>query len=177
MNISYIIPTIARTTLLNSIQSIYSIDKTANVVIVSGGLVGDNRNKGLKMMAADESVDWVGFLDDDDYFINDFKQELSDSYDLVIMRMNQEGKLIPRVGSAKLSRGNVGINFFINMKFIRDKMSKMPLFDNRPEEDWRFIKTILDNPSTPRVKVTEKVYYMAPRRNKSVESMNMNKMG
>ena len=151
--ILYIIPTIQRKSVYRTIQSIHDNDPNSTIVIASGGGVGDNRNTGLKM-AIDEEFDWIGFIDDDDYYSPDYLKEFDDNYDIIIFKMNRNDEILP---TDELIYGTVGISYFIKGSFYRYAFHR---FDNKHAQDWRFLEKHLKR--TDKVKITDSVYYNAP---------------
>lgn len=160
-----IIPTIGRDTLWKAIDSTipdYFDDRFCpliQTIPVIGGTAGDNRNKGLQICEAIKP-EWITFLDDDDYYKEDWWYELNGDYDIVIFRMRQGEAIVPDETN-ELRFGNVGINFALNMNRI--KWEDLPKFDNDGEgEDWRFLEQLLEK--YPKVKITNEIYYVAPKR-------------
>lgn len=156
----YIIPSIGRDTICKTIKSIQTYDPFSTIIISNGKKTGDSRNIGLSTVK-NLNVDWVGFIDDDDFYDGDFTKELDKQYDIVIIRMNQEGKIIPRYEYRELKRGNVGINFFLKSNLF---LKHPNIFDNKQAEDWRFLEYYLN--LTDKIKITDKIYYNAPISNK-----------
>lgn len=161
-----IIPTLGRETLWEAIDSTipdYFDNRFCpliQTIPVIGGTAGDNRNKGLQICEAIKPIEWITFLDDDDYYNKDWWYQLHPDYDIVIFRMRQEDKVIPDETN-ELRFGNVGINFALNMNKI--KWKDLPKFDNDGEgEDWRFLEQLLKK--YPKVKITDEIYYVAPKR-------------
>ena len=165
--VTYIIPTVGRASIAASIHSILSQDPNARIIIQQGGTAGENRNSGILSEVITNTVvenhsDWIAFLDDDDFYREGYLTELEDSYDLVVMKMLQNGVEIPR--NSTLVGGNVGINFAISTAFLskimiqEGSLDTKYLFDSLGHaEDWRFLEKVLKY--NPRVKITEKVYY------------------
>jgi hypothetical protein len=167
MNITYIIPTVGRTSISNTIQSILNEDKTAKILIQRGGTAGKNRNLSMMMEIISNEMDFIqtdfiAFIDDDDFYSPGYLQQIDLDYDLIVMRMNQNGTIIPRPDNV-LRGGNVGINFVIKLDLLRKvfindgNFNTEYLFDDYPGEDWRFLEKILQY--NPKVKITEDVYY------------------
>lgn len=156
-----------RTSLPTSIYSILSQDPIARIVLQQGGTVGENRNSGLLSEVITNTVvegysNWIAFLDDDDFYREGYLAEVDNSYDLIVMKMLQNGVEIPR--NSNLVGGNVGINFMISTSFLskimleKGELDTSYLFDSLGHaEDWRFLEKILQH--NPRVKITDKVYY------------------
>lgn len=156
-----------RTSLPTSIYSILSQDPIARIVLQQGGTAGENRNSGLLSEVITNTVvegysNWIAFLDDDDFYREGYLAEVDNSYDLIVMKMLQNGVEIPR--NSNLVGGNVGINFMISTSFLskimleKGELDTSYLFDSLGHaEDWRFLEKILQH--NPRVKITDKVYY------------------
>ena len=155
--VAVIIPTIYRESLGRAIYSVMEFNIVP--IIESGGTAGENRNKGLQICEAIKP-EWITFLDDDDYYKEDWWYELNGDYDIVIFRMRQGEAIIPDETN-ELRFGNVGINFALNMNNI--KWEDLPKFDNDGEgEDWRFLEQLLQKYN--KVKITNEIYYVAPKR-------------
>lgn len=162
--ITFIIPTIGRSTLINSINSLLNqTDNNWNAIIVFDGLkqnieINDNRIKiieidkcGLKNSAGsvrNEGIKlcnnsiWIGFLDDDDTLSKDYIEKLKEeininnNIDVCIFRMGYEhGYILPTIYDKNIIRNKVGISFAIK-KNIDDTI----LFENNPYEDYIFLK-------------------------------------
>lgn len=155
--VAVIIPTIYRESLGRAIYSVMEFNIIP--IIESGGTAGENRNRGIQK-AKNLKADWIGFLDDDDYYKNIFNFSSAAEYDIVILRMQQGDKLVPDE-TGELKFGNVGINFALNMNRI--KWEDLPEFDSNGEgEDWRFLEQLLQKYN--KVKITKDIYYVAPKR-------------
>lgn len=169
-----IIPTIGRDTLERAVLSvIYNGDYDKHIyipIIENNGTAAQNRNNGLKK-AELLNPQWITFLDDDDYYEAGWESKLqagdfnngkwdNNYYDIIIFRMRQGEAIIPDETN-ELRFGNVGINFALNMNRI--KWEDLPKFDNDGEgEDWRFLEQLLEK--YPKVKITNEIYYVAPKR-------------
>jgi hypothetical protein len=165
--ITYIIPTMNRISLPTSIYSILSQDPIARIILQQGSTAGENRNSGLLSEVITSTVvegysNWIAFLDDDDFYREGYINEVDSSYDLIVMKMLQNGVEIPR--NLNLVGGNVGINFIISTSFLskimleKGELDTSYLFDSLGHaEDWRFLEKILKH--NPRVKITDQVYY------------------
>lgn len=164
MRVLYIIPSINRSTILRTVESIQQNDLTATILIAAGGGAGDNRNVGLNMSTS-ESFDWIGFIDDDDYYSPDFKKELDSKFDIVIFKMNRAGRITPK---HEIRKGSVGISYFIKGSLYKEHPYK---FDNKHAQDWRFFENYYK--LTTKVKITENVYYNAPIIGKSVRQSKL----
>jgi len=162
--ITFIIPTIGRSTLINSIDSLLNqTDNNWNAIIVFDGIkqnitINDNRIKiieitkcGLKNSAGSvrnegiklcNNSTWIGFLDDDDTLSKDYIEKLKEeininnNIDVCIFRMGYEyGYILPSMYDKNIIRNKVGISFAIK-KNINDTI----LFENNPYEDYFFLK-------------------------------------
>lgn len=159
MKIDYIIPTLYRPTLSRTIASIQKENVNHNLLIYgTKESAGYNRNEGLNKVV---DSDWIVFVDDDDYLITGHSKELDKDFDLVVLRMKQDENIIPNRGNNILQAGNMGINFAIKTSFYNEHKF---LFDNKGhEEDWRFFLQLTEK--TEKIKVTDKIYYIAPQIN------------
>lgn len=153
---NYIIPTTNRKTISRTLDSIVSNDTDPSIFISSGGSAGHNRNKCLDRIC--EDMEWIIFVDDDDFLVDGYMNELDTSFDIVIFRMFQSGNIIPRYNNDKITLGNVGINFAMKTDFFLKSGAKFDI--NGHGEDWRFIKQLLK--FNPMIKITDKVMYIAP---------------
>lgn len=164
-----IIPTIGRQTIKRTVESILNSYHSYKLqrypyrqyipMIETGGTAGENRNNGIKKSKI-LNAEWITFLDDDDYYNIDWWNELDDDYGIVIFRMQQGEAIIPDA-TDQLRFANVGINFALNMKYIR--WEDLPEFDSNGEgEDWRFLEQLLKK--YPKVKITKDIYYVAEKR-------------
>mgnify|MGYP003636752440 CR=1 FL=1 len=156
MKIDYIIPTLYRPTLSRTIASIQR-ENTEHNLLVCGtkDSASENRNESLSKV---KDSDWIVFLDDDDYLLKGHSKELDKDFDIIILRMKQADKIIPTPKDRVLKQGNVGINFALKTSFyLKNKF----LFDDKGhEEDWRFLVKVFEK--TTKIKVTNKIYYIAP---------------
>lgn len=167
-----IIPTIGRDTLERAVQSAicnnyrydYYDEEIYIPIIENNGTAGQNRNNGInkvKVLSPKWETLWITFLDDDDYYKEDWGLELDDDYDIVVLRMAQGNLLVPDLTN-ELRFSNVGINFALNMNRI--KWEDLPEFDSNGEgEDWRFLEKLLQKYN--KVKITKDIYYVAEKRN------------
>lgn len=173
MNITYIIPTVGRTSISNTIQSILNEDKNARILIQRGGKAGTNRNLAMIMELVSSELEFIKseyicFIDDDDFYSEGYLTQFDLEYDLIILRMNQNGTIIPREDNI-LRGGNVGINFAIKTEFLKNicinngNFNTTYLFDDNPGEDWRFLERILNY--NPKIKITDDVYYICSQVN------------
>ena len=163
--ITFIIPTIGRKTISNSIKSLLEQDDNNwNAIIIFDGVkniellnVNDNRIKCFeieKMNSAGyvrniafsyvTNSDWIGFLDDDDTISSDYISKLkyeiylNPSIDVCIFRMAYEnGCILPNKSVRSILIGKIGISFAIK-KYIIDTTK----FQNSICEDYIFLKEL-----------------------------------
>lgn len=148
--ITFIIPTIGRKTLQNSINSLLNQTiKKWNAIIIFDGIysniqIEDDRikileinKKGLDVNSAGlvrnygislATTKWIAFLDDDDIlssdFIETFYKELNkNSYldlDVIIFRMKMDDRIVPKLDTDNFYLCDVGISYVM----------KKEIFDN-----------------------------------------------
>jgi glycosyltransferase involved in cell wall biosynthesis len=178
--ITFIIPSLNRFTILNSIESLknqtnpnwrcviiydgvdgtpFDDERITIIKIDKKGLVGPNngqsglvRNEGIKLC----NTEWIGFLDDDDTIHPDYVKKLFEeysNYDFVVWRMKyQNGLVLPPQKIKEIIFGRVGISFCYKNKF--DNL----LFDNnRDGEDFDFLSKL--KKLTSNWVITPEVYY------------------
>lgn len=162
--ISFIIPTIGRPTLYNSIESLLlQTDNDWSAFIIFDGVeknidIDDNRIQYLEIDKIGnknyagyvrnigfqycKNSEWIGFLDDDDYLSNDYitklKQEIqfNPKIDICIFRMKfNNGCILPSKHDKNITRCKVGISFA-----IKKHISENIFFENNPFEDYFFLK-------------------------------------
>lgn len=178
--ITFIIPSINRPTLNNTIQSLLnqtnpnwecfvlydgvigkefddSRIKTINLEKIGKkgerhGNAGLVRNEGIKM----SNTDWIGFLDDDDTIHQDYVKTLSEkylSYDFIVWRMKTtDGKIYP-----ELTRNNIKINRVgISISF-KNKFPNLIFDSNGDSEDFEFVNKLRN--TTHNFLITPEIYY------------------
>jgi glycosyltransferase involved in cell wall biosynthesis len=170
--ITFIIPTIGRSTLINSINSLKNQTvKDWCVIIIFDGIscnididLDDNRikvleceKKGVNINSAGEvrnygmsfvETKWIAFLDDDDIIDNDYIEtfyneinicnDLHLDLDLIIFRMNDNGRIIPKLKTDNFYLCDVGISFIFK-KEIYDEGCK---FTPDGAEDFLYLDKI-----------------------------------
>ena len=168
--ITFIIPSIGRNSLLNTINSLKNQNNNNwKAIIIFDGCknildenyindqisfyeiektkcvinqASDVRNYALQFVKSN----WIAFLDDDDTISNDyveyfFKQKNIFNFDLFIYRMiNQDLKIFPSLLSKDLIPCDVGISF-IAKKDILNKIK----FENSHCEDYDFLNLVKKN--------------------------------
>jgi glycosyltransferase involved in cell wall biosynthesis len=167
--ITFIIPTIGRKTLAESIKSLQKqtnpnwkaiiifdgIKSTINIndprikIIEidkkgrdknSAGLV---RNNGIKLV----NTKWIGFLDDDDYLADDYVEtfykelDLHSDLDVLIYRMTDKENIFPELETDNFYLNHVGISFIINKKIIDNNLEFIP----SSSEDFDYLDRIRSN--------------------------------
>jgi hypothetical protein len=167
--ITFIIPTIGRTTLLNSIKSLINQDDNNwKAIIIFDGIknnftiddkritvieiekkgnlekknsAGDVRNIGFNYV---KNSEWIGFLDDDDYLSKNYISRLKEEIKL----NNNMEVCIFRMGYEnkfilpRINDRNI-IRSKVGISFVIKKyITENILFSNNPFEDYIFLKTL-----------------------------------
>ena len=178
--ITFIIPSLARLSLLTTIES---LKKQSNpnwraIVIYDGvdgptfddkrvkiiksekiGLEGPNngqsglvRNIGIKKT----ETEWIGFLDDDDTIHPDYVSTLVEKYldkDFVVWRMKyQNGVILPPIKHNELTFARVGISFC-----YKKSLGEILFDNNRDGEDFDFLMKL--KYLTNKWVITPEIYY------------------
>jgi glycosyltransferase involved in cell wall biosynthesis len=168
-NITFIIPTIGRKTLENSINSL--LTQTISdwkAIIIFDGInptinINDNRIKiiqieklGLNINSAGNvrnygmslaNSKWIAFLDDDDIisfdYIETFYKELRiyPDLDVLIFRMKQDNRIIPKLSTDNFYICDVGISFIMNKDIYNNDLKFIP----DGAEDFLYLNKIRDN--------------------------------
>jgi glycosyltransferase involved in cell wall biosynthesis len=168
-NITFIIPTIGRKTLENSINSL--LNQTISdwkAIVIFDGIdpninINDNRIKviqieklGLHINSAGNvrnygislaNTKWIAFLDDDDIisfdYIETFYKELRiyPDLDVLIFRMKQEDRIIPKLSIDNFYICDVGISFIMNKDIYNNDIKFIP----DGAEDFLYLNKIRDN--------------------------------
>ena len=164
--ITFIIPTIGRSTLINSINSLKNQTiKDWYAIIIFDGIscnidIDDNRikvlecdKKGININSAGEvrnygmsfvETKWIAFLDDDDIIETDYietfynEMNLYNDLDIIIFRMNDNGRIIPKLKTDNFYLCDVGISFILK-KEIYDEGCK---FTPDGAEDFLYLDKI-----------------------------------
>ena len=171
--ITFIIPTIGRESLIESINSI--INQTIqewNIIIIFDGIksniksetiIKDNRikiveikKKGMNINQSSHvrnygislsNTNWIAFLDDDDIIANDYIKtfyEVLDLYkniDVIIFRMIDKERIIPKLETDNFYLCDVGISFIIKREICDNNI----LFEPDSVEDFLFLDKIREN--------------------------------
>ena len=138
--ITFIIPTVARASLNNSLNSL--LKQTDSEWCAYIGF--DGLNQLLKKQFQSE---WIGFLDDDDTLTSDYVERLKlesnkNDFDCCVFRMIlKDGLVIPRYDNNSLYVGNVGISFSVRTSFLKQNDI---FFESSESEDFEFIKKLFD---------------------------------
>jgi glycosyltransferase involved in cell wall biosynthesis len=153
-NITFIIPTIGRKTLENSINSLLNQTITDwKAIVIFDGVsptinINDNRIKiiqieklGLHINSAGNvrnygislaNSKWIAFLDDDDIisfdYIETFYKELKiyPDLDVLIFRMKQNDRIIPKLSTDNFYICDVGISFIMNKDIYNNNLKFIP---------------------------------------------------
>lgn len=168
-DITFIIPTIGRPTLINSINCL--LKQTINdwkAIIIFDGILCNIENtddrikiietskKGLGINSAGlvrnygmsfVTTKWIAFLDDDDIisddYIETFNKELDENnnLDVIIFRMKMDDRIVPKLETDNFYLSDVGISFIIK-KEIYDNGIK---FVADGAEDFLYLDKIREN--------------------------------
>jgi glycosyltransferase involved in cell wall biosynthesis len=164
--ITFIIPTIGRESLLKSIESLIrqTIREWLAIIIFDGvknniGDISDSRITILEIEKMGVAInnagnvrnygmsfvetEWIAFLDDDDIIADDYIEKFYEEYesysniDVLIFRMNLDGRIIPKLKTDNFYVCDVGISFIIKkdifdngIKFIPDGAEDFMYLDN-----------------------------------------------
>jgi len=178
--ITFIIPSINRPTLDNTIQSLLNqTNPNWKCFILYDGVDGKNfedtrvetfrleklgkkgrthgnaglvRNEGIKMC----NTEWIGFLDDDDTIHEDYVKTLFEkyiTYDFVVWRMKAtNGRIYPELTRNNLVKDRVGISISYKNKFPN------MIFDNNDDcEDFHFVDKLQN--TTENFIITSEIFY------------------
>jgi hypothetical protein len=167
--VTFIIPTIGRESLLNSINSLlnqtikdwYAIiifdgmkknidinDKRIKIVEIDKlgqniNSAGKVRNYGMSLV----HTEWIAFLDDDDIIEDDylecFYKELSfdNSLSVIIFRMKMNDRIIPKLDTDNFYICDVGISFIIKKSIFDNNLKFIP----DGAEDYLYLDLIRKN--------------------------------
>ena len=152
--ITFIIPTIGRKTLKNTLISLQNqtIENWKAILIFDGcdininniddrikivrcNKLGSNiNNAGLVRNYGIELADtkWIAFLDDDDVidetYLEKFYEELelNNGFDLLIFRMNLYGRVIPSLDTDNFYINDVGISFVVKKEIFYNEIKFVP---------------------------------------------------
>lgn len=161
--ITFIIPTIGRITLLDTLQSLLNLNcNNWKAIIVYDGIkqnisidderikiyeikkcgkAGNVRNYGLTKV---ENSEWVAFVDDDDLLSEDYidklklEKRLNDDIDVCIFRMiDQYNKILPSHNDNTIYKSRVGISFA-----VKYEIAKNIFFKDELCEDYLYLKEL-----------------------------------
>ena len=166
---TFIIPTIGRPTLSQTVQSLLvQQDPDFKCIIAFDGLVptmgapderfrivqlpfkfgktgiGENSFSGNVRNYAMKflETDWMSFVDDDDTVTPDYVHFLKEAQDndVVIFRMcYNNGRILPPPGSTEIIPGLVGISFSVRKTILDEHNLRFP---NNGSEDYEFLSTL-----------------------------------
>jgi hypothetical protein len=167
--ITFIIPSLSRITLKNTLLSLVSLeDEDWKAIVNYDGIENPNRpikddriryfkNEKVRKYGGiirNEAVkkaetEWVAFVDDDDAveknYICAFKEELNNNpdADCIVFRMLKRKRIIPRMSAKEpkdVHRGDIGISFCVK-KNIFEKLK----FNPCSTEDYKLFFDLLNN--------------------------------
>ena len=152
--ITFIIPTIGRESLQNSINSLLNQTITEwNALIIFDGIKSNiiNNDERIKIIEIEKlgsninsaglvrnyamsitDTEWIAFLDDDDIISNDYIEifykeiELYNETDLLIFRMYNDGRIIPKLYTNNFYLCDVGISFIMKKKIYDNGLIFIP---------------------------------------------------
>lgn len=178
--ITFIIPSINRPSIFNSINSLLNqTNPNWECIIVYDGVEGikfeDDRIKTIKIqktgkkgeghgnagLVRNEAIkivetEWIAFLDDDDTIDKNYVKTLFEKYsnfDFVVWRMKTtKGKIYPDLNINELLINKVGISISFKSK-IQDKLFK----SNGDHEDFDFVDNL--QKQTSNFIITPEIYY------------------
>lgn len=177
--ITFVIPSINRPTLIDTIDSLLSqtnkdwecivvyddVDgisfedtRIKTIKIEKKGILAEHnqsglvRNEGIKLV----KTKWIGFIDDDDTIDENYVDTLYKkyfNYDFVVWRMiYKNGVILPPHGYNNITFGKVGISFCYKNIF-----NNLYFDNNRDGEDWDFLIKLRN--LTGNYVFTDEVYY------------------
>lgn len=197
--ITFIIPTIGRKSLMESIESIQNqtIEKW-NAIIIFDGIdpnisINDNRIKIIKITKKGKhknsagnvrnvgmriaKTKWIAFLDDDDFIENDYIEtfykelDITNNLDVLIFRMIYEDNVIlPELNTDNFYVRHVGISFVINKKIIDDGI----LFSPSSIEDFKYLNKIRNHKY--KIVISPYVKYMVNKINDNAKKFIGNRL-
>jgi hypothetical protein len=152
--VTFIIPTIGRTTLLNSINSLLNqtIENWCAIIIFDGikknlnvsddrikiieidklginiNSAGYVRNYGMKLV----ETKWIAFLDDDDIIAHDYLEcfykelSLNNELSVIIFRMSMNKRIIPKLDANNFYICDIGISYIIKKEIFDNNIKFIP---------------------------------------------------
>jgi glycosyltransferase involved in cell wall biosynthesis len=154
MNITFIIPTIGRISLNNSINSLLNQTiENWNAIIIFDGIKSNIENNDLRIQIIEIDkrglginsagnirnygmsicqTKWIAFLDDDDIIAPDYIEtfykelELYPNIDLLIFRMNLDERIIPKLETDNFYLCDVGISFIMKREIFSNGLKFIP---------------------------------------------------
>ena len=167
--VTFIIPTIGRSSLLNSINSLLNqtVEEWKAIIIFDGikknmnisdnririieidklgkniNSAGNVRNFGMSLV----ETEWIAFLDDDDIIEDDYLEcfykelKLDNSISVIIFRMKMENRIIPNLDCTNFHICDVGISFIINKNIYDNNLKFIP----DGAEDYLYLDLIRKN--------------------------------
>jgi len=167
--ITFIIPTIGRESLQNSVNSL--LNQTIiewDALIIFDGIKSNivNNDERIKIIEIEKlglninsaglvrnyamslvKTEWIAFLDDDDIISDDYIEtfykeiELYSKTDLLIFRMNDNDRIIPKLDTNNFYLCDVGISFIMKKEIYDNRLIFIP----DGAEDFLFLDIIRKN--------------------------------
>ena len=190
--ITFIIPTIGRETLKNTLLSLINqTNKEWNAIVIFDGIepniesndsrikiiktdklgkdfnsAGNVRNYGIKYA----NTEWLAFLDDDDAVKNNYVDVLLNEIlyynsDLIIFRMLHWCGILPNPNTDNFYMNDVGISFAVKKSIFDSGI----VFEPCDKEDFYFLKTVREK----KYKIMISPYLLYFVRNYNTEGYNM----
>jgi len=165
INLTFIIPTISRSTLQSTIKSLQcqTLQNWCAIIVFDGidpdfyckdpritllrcdklgegpNHAGRVRNYGMTFV----KTEWIAFLDDDDSissrYVETFYEEIKQyKTDVIIFRMHFNNEICPELKTDNFYKGKVGISFAIKTKIINEGV----LFSPSKYEDYEYLSLL-----------------------------------
>jgi glycosyltransferase involved in cell wall biosynthesis len=197
--ITFIIPTIGRESLIESIESILKQTiKEWNAIIIFDGIksniknkniINDNRikiieieKKGIKINQSSHvrnygillsNTDWIAFLDDDDIIANDYiktfyeELDLYKNIDVIIFRMIDKERIIPKLETDNFYLCDVGISFIMRKSIYDSGIYFIP----DGAEDFLYLDNIRKN--NYKIMISPYVKYFVRKKNIEINNLEI----
>ena len=193
--ITFIIPTIGRKTLLNSLDCLYNqTNNNWRAIVIFDGIkntfdINNNKIDIYEIEKKGECINqasnvrnfginkakskWIAFLDDDDTISEDyvelfFNEEKILNFDVYLFRMLMGNRIIPNENENNLKICDVGISFILKKNIFKNVK-----LENSPTEDYDFLKKIEKN--NYKIIISNYVSYYVRQKNLSTIKLDITK--